>query len=214
MLPIDHLVYAVPDVDAAAADIAQRFGVTPTPGGAHAGFGTRNVLLALGPDVYLEIVGPDLAQPQPEGGRLFTVDTLTAPRLVTWAVRSAELSADIARARSHGYDPGTIIDMGRTRPDGTRLDWRLAVTPPVLNGGLPPGDGIVPFIIDWRDCPHPAPTIASGCRLHALRAEHPQPAHVHHMLEALGADLTVRLGPFPRLVAAIDTPNGRMVLGG
>ena len=44
-LAIDHLVYAVPDLAAAVADIEERTGVAPVPGGAHVGRGTYNALL-------------------------------------------------------------------------------------------------------------------------------------------------------------------------
>ena len=46
---IDHLVYAVPDLPAAVADLAERFGVEARAGGRHLGRGTHNALLALGP---------------------------------------------------------------------------------------------------------------------------------------------------------------------
>jgi Glyoxalase-like domain len=45
---IDHLVYAVPDLATAVADVTERFGVRAEPGGQHAGRGTHNALLALG----------------------------------------------------------------------------------------------------------------------------------------------------------------------
>ena len=44
-LHIDHLVYAVPDLAAAVIDLEARFGVAPSPGGAHVGLGTFNALL-------------------------------------------------------------------------------------------------------------------------------------------------------------------------
>ena len=46
---IDHLVYAVPSLPAAIADVAERFGVRAQAGGKHTGLGTHNALLALGP---------------------------------------------------------------------------------------------------------------------------------------------------------------------
>ena len=46
-LHIDHLVYATPDLASAVADIESRFGVAPTPGGAHLGLGAFNALLGL-----------------------------------------------------------------------------------------------------------------------------------------------------------------------
>ncbi len=46
---IDHLVYAVPDLRAAVADVEERLGVRARDGGRHTGPGTYNALLALAP---------------------------------------------------------------------------------------------------------------------------------------------------------------------
>lgn len=203
---LDHLVYAVPDLTSAAADLAARTGVQASPGGRHVGRGTHNALLALGPDTYLEIIAPDPTQPPPATPRPFGLDTLATPHLLTWAMKAPDIDARVAAARAAAYDPGVVLSMSRTRPDGVRLAWRLTLTPRL------PGDGLVPFLIDWGTTADPAAGAATGCTLIALRAEHPEPAIIRPLLKALNADLSLSHGVAPALIATLETPLGRLEL--
>src|SRR5215210_173965 len=106
---IDHLVYAVPDLDRGVAHIEQLLGVRATPGGRHAGRGTHNALLALGPKTYLEIIGPDPAQTDTGKPFWFGVDGLTAPALVTWAAAAGNLEEMAVHAASGRVTLGAII---------------------------------------------------------------------------------------------------------
>lgn len=208
-LPIDHLVYAVPDLTTAMNDIEQRWGVRPTFGGQHA-TGTHNALLALGPTTYLEIIALDPAQHDRSNAYFGLNVPPTAPNLRTWAARTTDVQATVDRAVAAGYVPGDIRDGGRLRPDGVRLSWRNTI----WTGAWPPaGDGLVPFLIEWgAGTPHPAGDAPVGCRLVSLRAEHPDPDAVRSMLAAVGVDLAVAFGPIPALMAEIETPNGRITL--
>jgi len=203
---LDHLVYAVPDLGAGIAGLEARLGVTATPGGRHTGRGTWNALLDLGDGRYLEIIAPDPEQPPPAAPRSFGLDTLTAPRLVTWAAKAPAIDRVVAEARAAGFDAGAVREMSRMTPDGQRLEWRLTLR------DEPAGDGLVPFLIDWGATPHPSANCAPGCRLVRLSAEHPDPAPVGRMLAALGESLDVREGPAPALVAIIQSPRGEAVL--
>ena len=92
---IDHLVYATPDLSAGVERIEALLGVRATPGGQHPGEGTRNALIALGPTSYLEILAPDPEQPKPDRPRRFGIDTLSGPRLVTWAAKGRNLTQTV-----------------------------------------------------------------------------------------------------------------------
>jgi hypothetical protein len=203
---VDHLVYAAPDLDAAIERLEGLLGVRATPGGQHPGRGTRNALIALGPATYLEILGPDPAQPKPATSRWFGIDDLQAPRLAGWAAKGIELERLVEDAGRHGVKLGEVHSGSRRRADGVLLSWRFTDPFTVV------AEGIVPFFIDWGDTPHPAASAAKGVSLIALRAEHPDPEQVSQMLDLLGLDLPVRAGSAPALVAILGTPRGRIEL--
>ena len=201
---IDHLVYAVPSLPAAVADIAERFGVRAQAGGRHVGLGTRNALLALGPRTYLEIIAPDPEQPEPSRPRPFGVDGISHGRLAGWALACDDIEAAVAGARSRGYDPGEVTDGRRVGPTGTELRWRMTVSP--MAGGL------APFLISWGDTEHPAASAPRGLTLEACSIEHPDPGSLAPLLSALGADVEIQPGPAAALIARLSGPNGRTVL--
>jgi hypothetical protein len=201
---VDHLVYAVPDMESAVDDLERRLGVRATPGGQHQGRGTYNFLLALGPMSYLEIVAPDPRQPKPRTPRWFKVDNLQSPRLVSWAVKGTSLNAIIANAAQSGVQLGPLRSGSRVRPDGVVLNWEFT------DPGTVVADGIIPFFIDWKASPHPAEMAAQGASLIKLRAEHPACKQVRGQLLAIGIDIPVDHGPFPALVATLQTARGQV----
>jgi hypothetical protein len=203
---VDHLVYATPDLDRGVDEIEKLLGVRATPGGQHPGRGTRNALIALGPTSYLEIIGPDPQQPAPKEPRAFGIDKLTRSKLVTWIVKSTDLERDRDKAVRLGVPYGEVRAGSRRRPDGTELAWRFTNTNVLL------GDGIVPFLIDWGQSPHPATSAAKGATLISLYAEHPNPESIQKMLRAVAVELEVKRGPNAQLVAIIDCPRGRVTL--
>jgi len=203
---VDHLVYSTRDLEHTVAELERRIGCRASPGGRHPGRGTRNAIIPLGARCYLEIVGPDPSQPPPTQARWFSVDSLKQPRLVTWAANAARLEESVNQARQRGVPLGPVMTGSRRRPDGVTLQWRFTDPTTVI------ADGLVPFLIDWGDNPHPAEDGTSRCRLVDLRAEHPAPEMISPMLAALGVDLPVERGRAPALIATISGPNGQVEL--
>jgi len=201
---VDHLVYATPDLQLGIDTLEKALGIRAAAGGQHPGRGTRNALIALGPASYIEIIGPDPDQPKPDGPRPFGIDGLNAPRLMAWAAKGQDLDQLAADARRRGVALGDVTPGSRRRPDGVVLAWRYTDPRTVV------ADGLVPFFIDWGATPHPATAAAGGATLVALRAEHPDPARVQTMLDALRLDLRVLRGDRPALIAAVSCPRGRV----
>lgn len=199
-------MYACRDLDRAVAAVEDLLGVPAVPGGRHPGKGTRNALVGLGPGTYLEIVGADPEQPEPEGGRWFQVDRLDTPRLVTWCATGGSLADTHAAAARAGIPLGDISAGGRRRPDGRQLRWE------VTDPGADREGGIIPFFIDWLDSPHPSLELQGGCRLLQLRGGHPRAADLRPGIRALGLHLLLETAETPFLAARIATPQGEVEL--
>lgn len=204
---VDHLVWAGPDLDRLVEHVTVQTGTTPVYGGRHEGRGTHNYLVGLGPGRYLELLGPDPGQPEPSRPRPMRVDGLTDAALVGWAVRTDDIEGRVAAARDRGYDPGDIAEMSRRTSDGTLLTWRL--TPP--EGGF---DGVVPFVIDWLDSPHPASGLSSSMTLAGLTLRHPEPDKVSEALTALGLDDVAEVveDPTPGISAVLTSLRGDVLI--
>ena len=201
---LDHLVYATPDLDYSVDVLSELTGATIEAGGSHPGWGTRNALVGLGAGAYFEIIGPDPDQPDPEGPRPFVIDDLKEGRLVTWAFRHPDPEQARELLLDLGVQLGPVCSKSRTRPDGTSLSWTLTEPEPLVGGG------IIPFLIDWGSTPHPSSLMPSLCTLVRLEGRHPDPGLLWPVLDALGSDLSVSLGPTPGLTALLTTPRGEI----
>ena len=142
LLGIDHLVIAVPDLDAAATELRDSLGLAALGGGTHPALGTANRLVWLG-DSYLElvwIVDPAVAAGSWLGGPVLgRLDR--GGGVVTWAVASDSLDLDVAALQAMGSSLGGPLDGERQRPDGLVVRWRLS-----LPGRLGPSEP--PFLIE------------------------------------------------------------------
>lgn len=184
---LDHLVFAGPSLADAIDEIERVTGVRAAPGGRHTTTGTANALIALtiggkpGPQ-YLEIIGPDA-----DAGRsatdvpTFGIDGLSAPRLAGFALHPADLDATVERLRGLGADPGEVAPLGRVRPDGVELSWRLTRRAGNAWDGLP-------FLIDWQESPHPGLGDLPQLELVDFRVSAPVGDARFHALDALGLD--------------------------
>jgi len=195
--PIDHLVYATPDLETGIRMLEERLGCRSTPGGRHPDWGTRNALFGLGPAAYLEVIGPDPDLPAPTQGRPFGIDALEGPRFVTWALKAPRLEEQVRQAAALGLILGPIREGRRRREDGSLLTWRLT-DPYTVHA-----DGLVPFLIDWEDSAHPARHLPQIGRLQHLRLEHPEPERTRALLSILDVDLPVFSGVTPRMSMTI-----------
>lgn len=140
---IDHVVWAVPDLALAAAELTDVTGDLPCGGGVHPAWGTRNVLFAAG-DSYLELItvqDPAVARETAFGRRVRDV-AAQGGGLAMWAVRLPDLAAVADRLGLVPVAGTRLID------DGQLLTWTTAGTEEAAVTGLP-------FFISWtQGLPH------------------------------------------------------------
>ena len=203
----DHLVLGCDALGRGAEWVRAALGVEPAPGGAHPGRGTHNLLLGLGPDLYLEIIAPDPAQPEPGAPRAFGLDepgTREAlrggPALLSFVARTPALATLLARL---GEGAGTAVPMSR----GVHR-WLFAAPEDAAGG-------VLPCLIEWPGNRSAAALLPdSGWRLARLAAEHPEPDRICRALAERGlVAVPVRAAPAPALLAELERPGvGRVRL--
>jgi len=149
---IDHVIYAVDDLDAAAAAMAEREGLGSVPGGRHEGWGTANRIVPLG-DSYLELITVVDAEEaeRSEFGRA-VLRGLTEDRpLVGWVVATDDIGAVAERLDLE------VEERSRETVDGSTISWRLVGLERALESRA------MPFFIQW-DVPEDGRPAAAEAR--------------------------------------------------
>jgi len=155
---VDHVIYAVDDLETAGRRFYEEFGLGSVEGGRHPGWGTANRIVPLG-TAYLElvtVVDSDEAVSS-DFGRAVSKAIAAGEQLVGWAVAIDDLEAAARRLRLE------VVGGSRTTPDGTTLSWQLAGVDALATGALP-------VFIEW----------GGSEELHPGRAE------AHHRLTPTG----------------------------
>ena len=190
---IDHLVIAVPDLDAAVADLSESLGLAFTAGGRHPGAGTANRIAFLG-EPYLELISVDdeaAARERPIGASALRA-LERGGGLATYALVDDALEVTVPELQANGSAIGAVTHGERERPDGEKVEWWTATfdrlsryTPPFLIRHAYAGAEWGPQALEERrSFRHP---IGSPVALHRLDIATPDPP-------ALAADYFAQLG--------------------
>jgi hypothetical protein len=203
---LDHITVVAPRLEAGAAYVAAAVGVLPGGGRTHPEMATHNLLLALGSDVYLEVISADPDAVPARRPRWFGLDNVLSgatARLAAWVASTDDIEAAV--------DPelGEVETMRREQHS-----WRMTVK---ANGSLPL-DGAAPLLIQRASTVSPAAALPpTGLLLQRLRIRHPEAARVAALLARIGLApqplVVVTEGEECSLVAEIQTPFGLRVLG-
>jgi hypothetical protein len=205
---LDHLLLGARDLNDGIGWIAKKTGIKPVIGGIHPGGGTRNALISLGGQQYLEVIAPDPGQ----SSFNFDIDLrkLDEPHLITWAADTSDIDALAENLRGSGMEVIGPRAGSRTRPDNKVLSWKtLGIRNDLGYHQVEP----VPFFIQWTSSSlHPSQDSPKGCELQSITFEHPNPGQLDAAFHKLGIEARVTKGNSARLVAEIKTPIGLLKL--
>ena len=149
MLFRSHVSYAAETdgLHATASRLAKRIGVKPVSGGIHPRFGTRNIILPLAHERYVEVVEV-LDHPSADKspfGQVVRARSEAGGGWLGWVVRVPDIQETedrIGRPSVEGH---------RLMPDGRDFKWRQVGVKGLL------ADPQLPFFIEWdADSPHPS----------------------------------------------------------
>ncbi|MDQ2755639.1 MAG: VOC family protein [Actinomycetota bacterium] len=140
---VDHVSYAAEHdgVQATAERIGKLIGVTPVSGGVHPRFGTRNIVLPLAHERYVEVVEclDHPASDKAPFGQAVKARSAMGGGWLGWVVQVDDITSVEKRLGRQA------VDGNRHRPDGVELRWRQIGIKGLMS------DPQLPYYIQWAD---------------------------------------------------------------
>lgn len=159
---IDHVSYAAgPEgLQATAERLGHELGVQPVDGGVHPRFGTRNVILPLAENRYVEVVGvlDHPASDKVPFGQAVRARSARGGGWMAWVVAVDDLEPVEQRLGR------AAVDGNRNTPQGVELLWRQIGVKNVIESGN------LPFFVKWVSAQgdHPSHLAQNPTRLTGL----------------------------------------------
>ena len=140
---VDHVSYAaeVDGLKATAKRLSEKLGVTPVDGGIHPRFGTRNIILRLAHERYVEVVEvlDHPASDKAPFGQAVRARSEAGGGWLGWVVCVDDLSEAERRLGREA------VVGSRRRPDGVELKWRQLGVKGLM------ADPQLPYYVKWDD---------------------------------------------------------------
>jgi hypothetical protein len=200
---IDHIVWAVPDIDEGITLFQQKTGVTPIFGGHHTTQGTQNALIKIGPASYFEILAPDTDSPI-QSNRWMGIDLIQSPRITRWAFSTTQIEQKVEALQQYDVNLGQLSAGQRKTTTGDLIKWKMTLPhhSPLID--------LAPFFIDWSESAiHPTDQLADeGLSIERIELSHSEPSRINTLLEALNIDgYQTSTGSY-KIGIVLNTPNG------
>ncbi|MEO1055711.1 MAG: VOC family protein [Actinomycetota bacterium] len=201
---VDHIVWGVPDTDAALETLRELTGVQPSIGRmpTDESYPTRSASIGLGGGAFFEVYGPNPNfRGAPHGFRNL-LTSLPEPRLLTWFARVIDVPAVGTALSRLGHTVVPMID-----------EWERTTAPSFRNAQFSDYmfEPAVPRLIEWRDRMGMDENLVPGATLDRIVVRSDQVDDVRALYEHLGlADdptIVLEAGP-PSIAAHLHTPTG------
>lgn len=212
VVQIDHIIWAVPDLDAGADYFADLSGVEPITGGIHPGRGTRNKLVSGGDNMYLEVIAPDPAQmpldPVAKPVQAFAdrISRMDAPEVDMFAYASSDLEFMAEAGRKLGLQVVGPTPGQRRTPEGELIRWSHV---DFIGHGF---GQFIPFAINWLDSPHPSTSSPEGAIIEGITVEHPRADELRRIYAGLRIPAKVVHGDEPVIIVHMRSEKGAFEL--
>jgi len=204
---IDHIVYTVTNLDAAIDEFEKLSGVRPVFGGYHTTKGTKNALVNLGDNCYLEILTIDEGNTAIKPPRWMGVDFVKTPQITRWSLKSNQLHQDSKILQKYHSEMGVIQGGQRQTTVGDTLTWEMIL--PLATPLVEP----IPFMTDWQHSSvHPTHNLPPQCELIELSFTHLHPTIIQQIFSELSIDILVQQGEEATIQAKIKSPNGVFII--
>lgn len=141
-LKIDHATVCTSHLDRMRQELNSADNLPSEYGGPHSNHATEMAVVSFPDGSYLELMGIQ-AKPDPAAvaAHVWSKFLRNDAGPCAFALRVADINAEISKLQAAGIHAGKPEAGGRTRPDGTRLSWET------LDIGTGPRGSLFPFLI-------------------------------------------------------------------
>jgi len=205
---IDHIVYCVPDLEKAIVHLHDALGVTPKVGGRHLLKGTKNALVNLGAQCYLEILAIDYGNKNISAPRWMGIDLITEPKITRWAIQSDNLINDQSILQEYHFKMGMLEEGQRKTTAGELLKWQMTL--PLSD----PEVELIPFMLSWSNSAHhPTDNMDLECSLQSISFySKDQNSDQKRCFQDLSIDYKIQSSEETKIRATIEGPKGILTI--
>lgn len=203
---IDHIVYAVANLELSIEKFKKATGLEVYAGGEHPDWGTHNAIVRIGEQTYLEFLAKKKTGQPVHNQTWMGLDFLDGDKITRWALASKDVEQDVKYLQKYKQELATIVIGSRAIDEHKMLNWLMTTVLPS------PEVEPAPFLIDWKKSEHPTSAIPQNCSIKSFIIEHAESEVLKKLLEKLQCPIEIYPSHTTQLKLVLDTPKGEIVI--